>query len=70
MSAPPSLAKPQKQAGTFSSFIPSPGPKQPLDKFIQNELDAKPQHFLPLGLGLATTLSLCGPLAHAPGSLG
>lgn len=30
----------------------------------------KPQHFLPLGLGLATTLSLCGPLAHAPGSLG
>lgn len=49
---------------TPSSFILSPGPKQPLNKFLQNE-PCQVRPLLPLWRGIATSLSPCGPLTHA-----
>lgn len=59
----------KSRLGTSSSCIPSPSPKQPLDKFLQNEPNAKPQPFFLCGQALPV-LSPCGPLTHAHGNWG
>lgn len=50
--APVPLLDHKSRLGTSSSCIPSPRPKQPLDKFLQNEPNAKPQPFFLCGQAL------------------